>query len=86
MKTDDELDRERTTKIVNALMLPLLANFKQGPQSRERTLEALNALAIAAAFIIQGTGDEEHAHMFFEKALVANLDLNRGSVHPAMRN
>jgi hypothetical protein len=61
-------------KRVDDLALPMLqaikANYVRGPVSRERAFEALNALAIATAFVIAGCqADGDAAMEFFLKAL-----------------
>jgi hypothetical protein len=61
---------------IEALVYPIMelvrANFRQGPASRERVFESLNALAIAAGVILQACDDPE-AVTFFSNALNANI-------------
>ncbi len=68
--SDKELDRDRVEGLTADILKLIRENFKRGPVSRDRCLEALNALAAATVIIIDGAdGRGGEAHNFFEKAL-----------------
>jgi len=68
------LNRDRIEKLMVEILLPIRSNYKNGPISRDRCFEALNALAGAAALVITGCdGQNGEALDFFEKALKQNL-------------
>jgi hypothetical protein len=75
-----ELDRERIENLLLAIMLEIKSNYEVGPISRDRVFEALNALAAAAALVIQGCDDAE-AREFFEKAFEQQLADGFGLPH-----
>jgi hypothetical protein len=50
-----------------AVLKPIHENYYRGPVSRDRVYEALNALALAVATVVQGAQPEE-AHDFFMRA------------------
>jgi hypothetical protein len=75
MKTNEParpLDQERVERLVKPILLAIRQNYVDGPVSRHRVYEALNALAFCAAWTIRGAGDPE-ALDFFSKALNMNL-------------
>jgi hypothetical protein len=69
----DELDRDRIERLMGQILLPIRENYIKGPIHKDRVYEALNALAVATAVTLAGTGDEE-AYTFFTKALNNHLD------------
>jgi hypothetical protein len=74
---ETELNRERIERLMVSILLPIRENYRKGPVSRDRCFEALNALAAAAALVIEGSdrpGGE--AEDFFRKALQQQLDSN----------
>ena len=68
------LDQKRVERLMAAIMLPIRDNYTRGPISRDRALEALNALAATTAIILQGADDPE-ARKFFDLALHNQLCL-----------
>lgn len=64
--------------ITTAALRAVRENYKRGPVSRDRALEALNALAAATAIIILGTDGDNEAKEFFLKALEQNIEVNKG--------
>lgn len=73
----DDMDEARIEAILKAAMEAIGANYLRGPVSPERAFEALNALAIGAAIIILGTGEDPAAKEFFLAALDRNIETNR---------
>lgn len=76
MSTTD-LDEERVGRVARVMLGAVLHNYQKGPISRDRTLEALNALAAAAAHVIVGVGsrdDQAKAYDFFAAALSQNME------------
>jgi hypothetical protein len=68
------LDRERVEEITKEILLVIRENYMRGPVSRDRCLEALNALAASAALVIQGSdGPVGEARAFFDKAFEQHL-------------
>jgi hypothetical protein len=63
------LDRDRIEELSVEVMRPIQRNYRIGPISRDRVYEALNALAFAAATVVEGC-DRAHseAHDFFMRA------------------
>lgn len=70
MKT--ELDRDRIERLTGKILLAVRENYIQGPISRDRVYEALNALAFSAAWVVRGAHDPE-ALEFFSNAFNVNL-------------
>jgi hypothetical protein len=69
-----ELDQERIETICVDILQIIQQNFVRGPISRDRCLEALNALAAAAALVIHGAdGPGGKAHEFFDQAFEDHL-------------
>ncbi len=68
----ESLDQDRIERLAGEILMAIRKNYVQGPISRDRVYEALNALAFSAAWIIRGAGDPE-ALEFFSKALNMNL-------------
>jgi hypothetical protein len=64
----DDLDEERIKGLSDVLLLKLKDNYEKGPPGRVRVYESLNALAIAAATVLAGTGFDHNAVAFFEAA------------------
>lgn len=63
--------------LVGELMVVVRAHYLRRALSRETAKEALNALAVTAAFIIAGArecGQEDEARSFFELAMDNQLD------------
>lgn len=70
----EPLDRQRVEEVCTEILRVIQANYLRGPISRDRVLEALNALAIATAFVIKGADDANgEARRFFAKALEQQL-------------
>ncbi len=68
------MDRARTEALGLAIMIPVRDNFQRGPASRDRAYEALNALAVGAAYVIAGAGDNaDEALAWFQLALSQQL-------------
>jgi hypothetical protein len=75
MNQPQELDQERVEAVTAKVLAAIKENLQRGPQSRERALEVLNALAGSAAVVILGCdGPHGEAEEFFQKALRQNLD------------
>jgi len=71
---ETELDRERIENLTASILMPIRDNYINGPISRDRCFEALNALAASAALVIEGSdGPGGEAEEFFRKALEQNL-------------
>ncbi len=71
------LDRERIENLTASILMPIRDNYKNGPISRDRCFEALNALAASVALVIEGSdGPGGEAEKFFRKALQQQLDSN----------
>jgi hypothetical protein len=71
------LDRGRVEWLIVEILIPIGKNYKEGPESRDRCFEALNALAASAALVIEGSdGPGGEAEEFFRKALAQQLDSN----------
>jgi hypothetical protein len=74
MSTEESLDRERVEGITTGILLVIRENYVRGPESRERCLEVLNALAASAALVIHGAdGPVGEARAFFERAFEEHL-------------
>lgn len=63
-----DADHARTAALAKEVMDAIQANYMQGPTSRDRIYEALNALAVAAAFVLARCDDPE-ADAWFSAAL-----------------
>lgn len=74
-----EINRDRVERLAVDLLQPIRTNYIKGPTSRHRVIEALNALAITAASVIEGTEDAEAAQSWFLSALAINLNLLRST-------
>jgi hypothetical protein len=85
--TDDadapRLDEERTQALMRAIITPVRDHLAAQPHTREKVFEALNALAIAAAWVLAGIGrpdpvvaEREMARVrgWFNQALDDNVD------------
>jgi hypothetical protein len=69
------LDRERVERLMVEILISIRENYKDGPESRDRCFEALNALAAAAGLVIHGSdGPGGEAEEFFRKALAQQLE------------
>lgn len=77
----DELDRARVEGLAKLLAEAVRDNYLRGPPSRDRILEALNALASVAGFVIRDWGDGGEALGFFELAFKGELD-RAADAHP----
>jgi hypothetical protein len=67
-----DIDPARVERIAKPTMEAIIENYRAGPSSKDRVLEALNGVAFAAAMVIVGTGDRDGrraARAFFDKAL-----------------
>lgn len=74
----DEIDRPRVEGLAQPMLEAIRANYLRGPVSRDRVLEALNALALCAATVITGTGDRtgrRQAQAFLDKAVDQNITM-----------
>lgn len=77
------LDEERVGAISYKILTAIRANYLRGPESRDRALEALNALAGAAAVVIMGCdGRGGEAEQFFRAALRQNLESMPPTIEP----
>lgn len=72
---DQGLDQERVERLVGQILIQIRQNYINGPISRDRVYEALNALAFSTAWVIRGTADSKALEWFFE-ALKTNLKAN----------
>lgn len=76
-----DLDPDRVEAMVAVIVQAAHHNYAQGPISRDRVYEALNAIAIATAITLHGVGDRDarrEANAWFQKALTSNIaDLMR---------
>lgn len=73
----ETLDRERIEALSTDLLHAIRANYYRGPVSRDRAFEALNALAVAVAVVLNGcdsAGADGEARAFFEKALEQQIE------------
>jgi hypothetical protein len=73
MKEAEPLDSDRVEALTFELLKAIKANYERGPVSRDRCLEALNALGFCAAHIIHGCDDDPAALDFFIKAFQMSL-------------
>jgi hypothetical protein len=71
---EEGLDRERIEALALQLLIPIRDNYDQGPVSRDRCFEALNALAFCAAHVIAGCQGDALALEFFMKAFHGNRE------------
>lgn len=72
------LDRARIEVLLGEILRAIKAHYAHGPISPERVLEALNALAAAAALVIRGAeansrSADTRPEEFFRKALDQHL-------------
>src|SRR5258707_13199115 len=87
---EESLDQDRIERLAGEILMAIRENYIQGPVSRDRVYEALNALAFSAAWVIRGAGDPE-ALEFFSKALKLNskalkLNLTECKISPNPNN
>jgi hypothetical protein len=77
------LDEERTRALLRALIYPVRDHLAKPPHSCAKVFEALNALAIAAAWVFAGVGRPEpveaeremaRVRKWFNDALDENVD------------
>jgi hypothetical protein len=61
------LDDDRVEFLAKRFMGIVRSHYLQGPTSRDRVLEVLNALAVTVAFVLAGSGGD--AQEFFNDAL-----------------
>lgn len=69
------LDRDRIEALSCALLEHIRKNYMQGPISRDRVYEALNALAFCVGTVVSGTRHPEEAKDFFDRALNMQLGM-----------
>lgn len=74
----ETLDRERIEALLVKILKSIRDNYHAWPISQARVLEALNALAAAAALVIHGAEEESRGadtqpEEFFRKALDNHL-------------
>lgn len=69
-------DPERIEALSQTILLAIRDNYTQGPISRARVYEALNALAFCAALAIRGT-DDPQALEFFSDSLNTYLKAHK---------
>ena len=70
------MDRDRVEAIAVKMMDAIKENYLRGPSSRDRVLEALNAVAMCAGFILGGVpGDETRDVLegFVKQAITDNV-------------
>jgi hypothetical protein len=73
------LDQERVEQLAGPIFAAVKDNYQRGPTSRDRALEALNALAACAATVIVGCdGPGGEAEAFFQQALKQNIQSQAG--------
>lgn len=60
------LDKRRIEALLREILKPVNANYKNGPSTRDRVYEALNALAAATGIVIDGAGSHEALDWFLE--------------------
>lgn len=65
---DDEMNKDRVEWLTQHIFEKIMENMEAGPTSRFRVWESLNALAICAATVLNGTEDPR-AYQFFQDAL-----------------
>jgi hypothetical protein len=77
------LDEERTKALLQALLYPLRDHLMATPHERAKVFEALNALAIGAAWVLAGIGrpdpveaekDMARVRRWFNQAIDENVD------------
>jgi hypothetical protein len=71
-----KLDVDRVQKLIRKLLEPVKRDMEKGPVNRERVFEALNALAVVTACVLNATGEDsvdETAGEFFRAALNVHL-------------
>jgi hypothetical protein len=68
------LDDERIELLARRFLDIVRSNYVQGPTGRDRVFEALNALAIAVAFVMAGTDGDDAAQEFFNTALENQIE------------
>jgi hypothetical protein len=90
----ETVDAKRVAIVARDVMAGIVAHFKQGPNSADRVLEVLNALAFATATVLVGATREDdmagcqEALAFFDLALQQNLaglihrEKGNGGQHP----
>jgi hypothetical protein len=84
--TEDKLRVKETEKLLLGFMNLIREHYSQGPRSRVRVFEVLNALAYATATVLGGTADQDgtpfspRAEGFFAVALQdAKANLTRST-------
>lgn len=67
----EQLDPDRVQELAAKILVPVNENYLQGPRSRMRVYETLNALAVVTAITIAGSGHphDPDAFGFFVEAL-----------------
>jgi hypothetical protein len=63
-----KLDHKRVEKVSLPMLEAIRDNCREGPTSRMRVYENLNALALAVALVLEGADDPE-ADAFFENTV-----------------
>jgi len=82
-----DLDSKRVEQLTEQILLALRQHYQYGPISRDRALEALNALAVAAALVVSGCdGMGGEAEKFLYQALTINLKYYCGRGQPGNGN
>jgi hypothetical protein len=59
---NETLDHQRIERLMGQILLPIRENYRAGPLGSDRVLEALNALAAAAALVILGASESDSGH------------------------
>lgn len=73
-----ELDRDRVEALSHEVARAVVANFRAGPPSPCRALEALNALASCVALVLAGTDADPAERGFFNEAVEQPMTALRG--------
>jgi hypothetical protein len=76
-KHSQRFDHARIERLTQAVLQPLVANYKEGPKSADRIYEMLNALGVGLAIVLAGlddAADRAKARRFFNHAVRANLE------------
>jgi len=75
---DNQIEYERVEPLFKAILTDVRAHLVAGPDSPTKVFEVLNALALAAVFILHGTGDDPAAVAFFMRAFNDQLQIQDG--------
>lgn len=79
-----ELDQGHVNFLAKRLMGIVRAHLQEIPHERIKVLELLNALAVAVAYVLAGTGVDNDARKFFCNAVEKQLDQIEADVDAAL--